>query len=91
MRPTAESIDLFSPVFLIVIALLLYVASTLFLYIIASRLSDKEIEQYWAINHIANILMNLIFSVAFILYHSQKKNPTPINANVDFTRYPDDR
>ena len=91
MKLTAEPVSLFSPIFLIVIALLVYVSSTLFLYIVASRLSDKEMEQYWIINHIVNILMNLIFSIAFISFHFQRKNPSPENASVDFTRFPDDR
>ena len=91
MRNTNTTTNFYSPVFLIVIALLLYVASTLFLYIIASQLTEKEMEQYWSINHISNILTNLIFSIAFISFHFQRKNPSPENASVDFTRFPDDR
>jgi hypothetical protein len=91
MKNTQEIVNFFSPIFLIVIALLLYVASTLFLYVIASRLTTKEMEQYWSINHISNILTNLIFSAAFILHHFQNK-PSPLkNHPVDFTRFPDDR
>lgn len=91
MRTSEEPANLFSPIFLIVIALLLYVASTLFLYIIASRLSAKDMDKYWSINHVSNILTNLIFSVAFILFRYQKQNPTSENLAVDFTRSPDDR
>jgi nicotinamide riboside transporter PnuC len=91
MKLSAESLNLFSPVFLIVVALLLYVASTLFLYIIASRLSAKEMREYWSINHVSNIITNLIFSVAFFLNRYQKKNPFPEKAAVDFTSFPDDR
>jgi hypothetical protein len=91
MRITAQSVSLFSPVFLVVVALIIYVASTLFLYVIASRLSDEEMGQYWSINHIVNILMNVIFSAAFFLNRPQKRNPTLENAAVDFTRFPDDR
>ena len=90
MRNSEASATFFSPIFLIVIALLLYISSTLFLYIIASRLTEKEMEQYWSINHISNILTNLIFSAAFFLNRSQHKNPSTENA-VDFTRLPDDR
>lgn len=77
--------------FLVVVALIIYVASTLFLYVIASRLSDEEMGQYWSINHIVNILMNVIFSAAFFLNRPQKRNPILENAAVDFTRFPDDR
>lgn len=91
MRPSEEPVDLFSPVFLIVIALLLYVASTLFLYIIANRLTAREMEQYWGINHVSNILTNLIFAAAFLLFRFQKKNPPPEKTAVDFTRFSDER
>jgi hypothetical protein len=91
MKLTAEPTTLFSPTFLIVIALLLYVASTLFLYIIAGQLAEKEREKYWSINNVSNIITNLIFSVAFFLNRYQKKNPFPENAAVDFTSFPDDR
>ncbi|MDP4213028.1 MAG: hypothetical protein Q8918_18890 [Bacteroidota bacterium] len=91
MRTSEEPINLLSPVFLIVIALLLYVASTLFLYIIANRLTAREMEQYWGINHVSNILTNVIFAAAFLLFRFQKKNPYPENAAVDFTRFPDER
>ncbi len=91
MKLSAEPLSLFSPIFLIVVAILLYVASTLFLYIIASRLNAKEIGEYWSINHVSNIITNLIFSIAFLLNRFQKKNPFPENANVDFTSFPDDR
>ena len=91
MKITAEPTTLFSPTFLIVIALLLYVASTLFLYIIAGHLAEKEREKYWSINNVSNIISNLIFSIAFFLNRYQKKNPFPENAAVDFTSFPDDR
>jgi hypothetical protein len=47
--------------------------------------------EYWSINHVSNIITNLIFSVAFFLNRYQKKNPFPEKAAVDFTSFPDDR
>jgi hypothetical protein len=90
MKQTSESIDIFSPEFIIVIALLLYVACTLFLYIIANHLSAKEMNDYWIINNFGNILTNLLFSTAFLLYHYQNKKPTPESHSVDYTS-PNDR
>jgi hypothetical protein len=84
-------LSFFSPIFLIVIAILIYVASTLFLYIVASQLSSEEMGHYWILNHIVNILMNAIFSFAFISFHLKHKNPSSENVPVDFTRLPDDR
>jgi hypothetical protein len=90
MKPTAEPVNILTPVFLIVIAIFIYVTSTLFLFLIASKLSDKEMQDYWRINDFSNILTNLILSTAFILYRYQHKKPPPENRPVDFT-YPNDR
>ncbi len=35
-------------------------------------------EEYWSINHIVNILMNLIFSAAFFLNRSQTEKSHPL-------------
>jgi drug/metabolite transporter (DMT)-like permease len=90
MKPSTEPVSIFTPVFLIVIALLIYVASTLFLFIIASRLTEKEMDHYWFINSYSNILVSSIFSAAFILVRYQKKQPPPESHSVDFT-FPNDR
>jgi dolichyl-phosphate-mannose--protein O-mannosyl transferase len=86
LKPTAIPVDnIFTPRFIIVVALLLYVASTLFLYIIANKLSEKEMVQYWSINAYSSILTSLIFSIAFIVFKYQNKKPTPESHTVDFT------
>jgi hypothetical protein len=90
MKQTAESVDIFNPEFIVVIALLLYVACTLFLFIIANHLSPKEMNDYWIINNYSNILTNILFSTAFFLYRYQKKSPIPESHSVDFTS-PNDR
>jgi hypothetical protein len=90
MKPTTVPINIFTPVFLIVIAILLNVSSTLFLTIIANSLTVNEMEKYWSISHYSNILMNLIISSAFILFHYQQKHKPPENHSVDFSS-PDDR
>jgi hypothetical protein len=91
LRPTAVPVDnIFTPRFIIVVALLLYVSSTLFLYIIENKLSEKELAQYWSINAYSSILTSLIFSIAFIVFKYQKKSTSPENHSVDFTS-PNDR
>jgi hypothetical protein len=91
MNQNTESLNILNPVFLIVIGLLLYVACTLFLFIIANKLSEDEMTKYWrGITVYNNILTNLLFSAAFLLYRFQHKNPTPENHSVDFTS-PNDR
>ena len=90
-QPVEDSINIFNPEFLIVIALLLYVACTLFLFIIANHLSVKEMDEYWIITNYSNILTNILFSTAFLLYRYQnKKSPTRESHSVDYTS-PNDR
>jgi hypothetical protein len=58
--------------FWIVLAVLLYFASTLFLFIEAATLTAEQYNNYWPINNIFNILKNILFSVAFIMKKSDK-------------------
>ncbi len=89
-KHNTESLDILNPLFLVVFALLLYVASTLFLFIIANHLSESELNKYWRITNFSNILMNLLFSAAFVLYRVQNKKRPYENRPVDFTS-PNDR
>lgn len=90
LGPSSIPVDVFTPIFLIVVGILFYVSSTLFLYLIANNLSNDEMQKYWRINDYSNILTNVIFSSAFLLYRFQHKNPTPESHSVDFTS-PNDR
>lgn len=86
MKQNSESFDILSPLFVIVIALLLYVACTLFLFIIANKLSTKEMNEYWGgITVYSNMLTNFLFSAAFLLFRFQNKSTPPENHTVDFT------
>jgi hypothetical protein len=60
--------------FWILVAILIYLAGTFFLYVFATNLPDNLRYEYWVINLICNILKNLLFAVAIIM---QAKNPTP--------------
>ena len=64
-----------SPSFWIILAILIYMASTLFLFIIAGNLSEQEKAKYWTINSISNIISNVIFAIAFIKAKNNFKNP----------------
>jgi hypothetical protein len=90
MKPTSEPISIFTPALLISIAFLISVSSTLFLNIIANKLTISEMEKYWNISNYSNILMNIIFSSAFVLFYFQQKSKPPESHSVDFTR-PNDR
>ena len=58
--------------FWIVLAVLLYFSSTLFLFIYAETLTQQEYNNYWSINNVFNILKNILFSVAFLMKKSDK-------------------
>lgn len=90
MKPTLEPISILTPAFLISIALLISVSSTLFLNIIANKLTIIEMEKYWNISNYSNILTNLIYSFAFFLFYYQQKSKSPESHSVDFTS-PNDR
>jgi hypothetical protein len=90
IKPTAEPINIFTPLFLIVLTILLFDTSTLFLYVVADKLTQSEINKYWSINHYTNIITDILYSVAFLMYHFQKRKLTPENRPVDYTS-PNDR
>jgi hypothetical protein len=91
LAPSSIPVDVFTPIFLIVVGILFYVSSTLFLYLIANNLSNEEMQNYWRINDYSNILTNIIFSASFLLYRFQHKNPPPESHSVDFTSSKNDR
>ncbi|HTI91024.1 MAG TPA: hypothetical protein VL727_10575 [Puia sp.] len=69
--------------FWIVLAILLYFASTLFLFIYAATLTKQEYNNYWSINNFFNILKNILFSVAFLMKKSDKAHHSLDTAYAD--------
>jgi hypothetical protein len=53
--------------FWITIAIFIFVAATLFLFISTAYISEDERHAYWPINYIANIIKNLLLTIALIL------------------------
>lgn len=60
--------------FWITVAILVYLAATLFLFISSAYISDEERKAYWPINHVANIIKNILISFAFILKTKGKQS-----------------
>jgi hypothetical protein len=75
MRNTEVSFIYSSKVFWVTASVLLYLAATLFLFISAAYLTPDEMDAYWSINFISNILKNILLSIAFIL--PKHKSPPP--------------
>jgi hypothetical protein len=57
--------------FWIVIGIMIYLAGSFFIFIFASGLEKKVIDQFWFLTNVFYSIMNLMFTVAFIL---KKKN-----------------
>ncbi len=53
--------------FWVVLALLIYFASTLFLFLYAATFEKPELSTYWKINYIFDIIKNLLFVVSFTM------------------------
>jgi len=64
-----------TPNFWIVLAFMIYMSGTLFLFIIANNLSEKEFHKYWVINNASNVITNLIFCIAFLVNRFASPNP----------------
>ncbi|MBS1599594.1 MAG: hypothetical protein JST75_15320 [Bacteroidetes bacterium] len=77
-----------SPNFWIVIALMVYMSSTLFLFIISNNLSVNEMKKYWAINNISSLVSNIIFCIAFLVSRFGSKNPIFENPYEDVLKKP---
>lgn len=73
--------------FWIVFAFMIYMAGTLFLFIV----SDNENDKYWFINNFFNIITNLLFCIAFLVQRFGPKNPSSDLPPVDFTSTPNNR
>jgi len=82
--------SIISPLFLIVVALMLNVSSTLFVNLISNNQTESELRKYWYITNIAVIGTNILISIAFVMQKYRKIPPPAGNRNVDFT-FPDDR
>lgn len=56
--------------FWIIVAFLIYLAATLFLFINAQNLTKSQWKSYWNINYTFNILKNIIIAAAFLIKNS---------------------
>ncbi len=61
--------------FWIVAGILIYLATTLFLYGFAASLPTDAVKDYWIINHVCNVLKNILFSVAVLVYVKTPQTP----------------
>jgi hypothetical protein len=66
------------PGFWIAVGILIYLGGAFFLYILANHMEQSEIDKYWDFTYVAEILKNLLFITAVLLYRFKSKNETSL-------------
>lgn len=65
------------PCFWIAVGILLYLGGSFFFNILANHLSIEEMEKYWYVTYIAEVIKNILFTIAMIMYARQPKETAP--------------
>lgn len=63
------------PQFWMVVAILIFLAGTFFLFVFTAALPQAESDKYWVINHISNVLKNILFLIAILIYVKTPNSP----------------
>lgn len=63
-----------SKTFWIIVAILIYMSATFFLFISTVYFTQEERKAYWFINYFSNILKNLLLAIAFIIPNYKPKS-----------------
>ncbi|WP_315817569.1 hypothetical protein [Paraflavitalea speifideaquila] len=63
-----------SKTFWIIVAILIYMAATFFLFVSTQYFTQEERKAYWFINYISNIIKNLLLATAFIIPNYKPKS-----------------
>jgi len=69
--------------FWVVVAFLIYFASTLFLFLYAATFTNQEHKNYWYINFIFDIIKNILFCIAFCMKKNKALNHPMENLYAD--------
>ena len=72
--------------FWVAIGLFIYLGGSFFIYILANSISDEEINKYWFFTYIVEIIKNLLFATALLIYSNNpiKKNVKQPLPDLDF-------
>jgi hypothetical protein len=62
---------------------MLYLGSSFFIYILANHISQQQRDSFWIITYIAEILKNIFFAVALIVY-DRSKSEKITNKNIPY-------
>lgn len=64
--------------FWVIIGILFYLSGTLFLFLYVASLPDKEVFSLWIINNVFNILIKILFTIAFLLNKDDLPDKLPM-------------
>ena len=73
----------YSKKFWVIMACLLYLSSTLFLFIYAATFTRPDQSTYWVINNVFDTIKNLLFAISFIMKKDKKQSYPLENLYVD--------
>ena len=59
--------------FWIAVGVMIYLGGSFFFYIMANHMTDAEIDRYWELTYIGEIIKNILFAYAIFLFVRQKK------------------
>jgi restriction endonuclease S subunit len=77
-----------SKTFWIIVAILIYMSATFFLFISSEYITQEERKSYWFINSISNIIKNLLLAIAFIIPNYKPKPFTDFPYDEDLFEKP---
>jgi hypothetical protein len=60
--------------FWICVGILIYLGGSFFFYILANHMTAAEIDKYWELTYIGEIIKNIFFSYSVFLFMKQRKN-----------------
>jgi hypothetical protein len=73
--------------FWINVGILIYLSGTFFFYILVNYLPKEQIQPYWYITYIFDIIKNLMLSVGIFIYMVSPKNKNITSNNIPFLDY----
>ena len=59
--------------FWISVGILIYLGGSFFFYIMANHMTKAEVDQYWELTYIGEIIKNILFSYSIFLFARQRK------------------
>jgi hypothetical protein len=73
-----------NPHFWIATGILIYLSGTFFFYILVNHLPAKQIQPYWYITYIFDLIKNLLITAGMLIFLSKSKSHSGIPKNIPY-------